>query len=132
MPCWKPALIFAFETTLATRSYVSFIKKAKEKGYKITLLYLWLPSTETAVERVAKRVKKGGHNIPNEVIHRRYYRGIGNLLNLYISLCDNWYVTNNANTMPAFIAQGGVYAEKFIIDHQNWEIIKTLANGYSK
>lgn len=59
---------FAFETTLSTRSYISFVKKAKEIGYEVTLLYFWLSSPEMAIERVAKRVSKGGHNIPTEVI----------------------------------------------------------------
>jgi predicted ABC-type ATPase len=59
---------FAFETTLSTRSYVSFVKKAKEIGHEITLLYFWLSSSEMAIERVAKRVSKGGHNIPTEII----------------------------------------------------------------
>jgi len=47
---------FAFETTLATRSYVSLIKEAKEKGYLVTLVYFWLDSPEQAIKRVAKRV----------------------------------------------------------------------------
>src|SRR5688500_19246087 len=53
---------FAFETTLSTRSYVSLIKKAQTKGYKINLLYFWLHSPDFARQRVAKRVSKGGHN----------------------------------------------------------------------
>src|SRR5690606_29723799 len=66
---------FAFETTLATRSYVSLIKRAKVKGYTIVLLYFWLDSPEQAVKRVAKRVAKGGHHIPDNVLIRRYFRG---------------------------------------------------------
>ena len=70
---------FAFETTLATRSYVSLIKKAQQAGYEVTLLYIWLSSPAMALRRVAKRVSKGGHNIPPDVIERRYFRGIKNL-----------------------------------------------------
>lgn len=73
---------FAFETTLATRSYVSFIKKARTKGYKIILLYFWLASPDFAKQRVAKRVRQGGHNIPDEIVERRYYRGISSLFTL--------------------------------------------------
>lgn len=73
---------FAFETTLATKSYVSLLKKAKASGYKITLVYFWLSSPEEAIERVATRVSKGGHHIPEEVIRRRYYAGINNLVKL--------------------------------------------------
>jgi predicted ABC-type ATPase len=72
---------FAFETTLATRSYVNLIREAKTKGYEVTLLYFWLHSPEQAKQRVAERVAKGGHNIEDDVIERRYYRGISNFLN---------------------------------------------------
>jgi Uncharacterized protein conserved in bacteria len=73
---------FAFETTLATRSYVELVKKAQEKGYEVNLLFFWLNSPEIARKWVAKRVHKGGHNIPFDVIERRYYRGIANLFRL--------------------------------------------------
>ena len=63
---------FAFETTLASRSYVKFVERAQAKGYFVTLLYFWLPTPEQAIERVATRVSEGGHNIPSDVIRRRY------------------------------------------------------------
>ena len=69
---------FAFETTLSTRSYVRLIKKAKEEGYKITLIFFWLKSVDFAIERVKSRVAKGGHDIPEAVIKRRYIRGLEN------------------------------------------------------
>src|SRR5690606_23891643 len=96
---------FAFETTLATRSYVSLIKEAKEFGYHITLVYFWLDSPEYAIKRVAKRVSEGGHNIPDHVINRRYYRGIQNLIHLYVSVCDKWMILNNMALLPEIIAQ---------------------------
>jgi predicted ABC-type ATPase len=55
---------FAFETTLAAKSYISLIKTARNLGYEVSLLYFWLSSPEFAVSRVGKRVEKGGHNIP--------------------------------------------------------------------
>lgn len=81
---------FAIETTLATRSYLSLVKRAQSLGYKVTLLYIWLDSPRTAKERVAARVVKGGHNIPEDVIERRYYRGIFNLINLFIPVVNGW------------------------------------------
>ncbi|WMJ72217.1 zeta toxin family protein [Cytophagaceae bacterium ABcell3] len=66
---------FAFETTLSTRSYVNTVKRAKESGYEVTLLYFWLNSQELAIERVKERVREGGHNIPEQVIRRRYNKG---------------------------------------------------------
>lgn len=73
---------FAFETTLSTRSYVPLILEAQKAGYEITLVFFWIDSPEFARQRVADRVSQGGHNIPPDVIERRYYRGIFNLINL--------------------------------------------------
>lgn len=80
----KAGVDFAFETTLATRSYVSLVKSAQDAGYKVTLLFIWIDSPATAMQRVAERVVKGGHNIPPEVVDRRYYRGLFNLINLSV------------------------------------------------
>jgi predicted ABC-type ATPase len=77
---------FAFETTLSTKSYINTIAEAKEKGYQITLVFFWLDTVELAIERVKTRVVEGGHNIPEEVIVRRYYAGLKNLIELYISI----------------------------------------------
>lgn len=95
---------FAFETTLSTRSYIGTIATAREKGYKVTLLFFWLHSPEQAKERVAERVSKGGHHIPDEVVERRYYRGIHNFFQLYSPVCDNWLLVDNTNSDPILIA----------------------------
>jgi len=70
---------FAFETTLSTKSYKNKVLKAKEQGYTITLLFFWLNNIELAKERVKIRVKEGGHNIPEDVIERRYLKGMAQL-----------------------------------------------------
>jgi predicted ABC-type ATPase len=113
---------FAFETTLSTRSYVSLLKKASENGYRITLLYFWLTSPDFAKERVAKRVRLGGHNIPDEVVERRYYRGISNLLNLYAPVVDKWFVIDNMNSEPNIIATGAGTEDKVILNFELWNI----------
>lgn len=94
---------FAIETTLATRSYKHLISKAKEMGFEIQLLYFWLESPEVACQRVEKRVKEGGHNIPIKVIFRRYFSGIENLFNIFIPLVDYWAIYDN-NFVPCLIA----------------------------
>ncbi len=86
---------FAFETTLATRSYVNFIELAHAHGYFVTLLYFWLPSPELAVERVASRVQQGGHHIPTDVVYRRYRNSLRNLTSLYTPVCDFWAIYDN-------------------------------------
>ena len=116
---------FAFETTLATRSYVSLVKSAKEVGYKVTLLFIWIDSPATAMQRVAERVMKGGHNIPSEIIERRYYRGLFNLINLYIPICNIWMVVNNEAIIPEPVAEGGLNIENIIINRYIWEVINS-------
>jgi predicted ABC-type ATPase len=122
---------FAFETTLSTRSYVSLVKRAKTLGYNVTLLYFWLSSPEFAIQRVAQRVEAGGHNIPEDVIMRRYYRGIYNLVNLYIPICDEWLVLESMETPAEIIAKGnGV--EKMIIKNDIWGNILTQSERHGK
>lgn len=117
---------FALETTLSTRSYVSLIHRAHELGYQVTLVYFWLRSPQVAMERVAKRVSRGGHNIPKDVIERRYYRGIKNLLELYIPICDTWFVIDNMSLSPETIAQGKREIEISIKNSDLWKSINLL------
>jgi predicted ABC-type ATPase len=119
---------FAFETTLSTKSYVSFVKKAQKKGYDVTLLYFWLSSPQMAIKRVAKRVSNGGHDIPEDVIERRYFRGIANLLKLYIPICDNWLVIDNNDLAPEIIAQGSGKLGEDIKNNDIWNDILTQGN----
>lgn len=97
---------FAFETTLSTRSYVQLIEKARNYGYTINLLFFWLSSPEQARKRVAQRVSSGGHNIPDDIVVRRYYRGIYNLINLYLPICDSWIVVDNEDIESRIIQKG--------------------------
>jgi len=119
---------FAIETTLATRSYVSLIKRAHLNGYRVSLLYFWLSSPDVAVERVAKRVANGGHHIPSDTIERRYYRGIYNLYNLYMSVCDEWTVVDNTDISPEIIAQADSVG-KTIFNNELWNKIKKDSHG---
>ena len=124
----KQGADFAFETTLSTRSYVSLIKDARQLGYEISLLYFWLDSPEHAIERVAQRVSEGGHHIPDDVVIRRYYRGVYNLVNLYIPTCDKWMVLDNMDLNPEIIAQFDEFG-KVIINHEIWSIILQRSDG---
>jgi predicted ABC-type ATPase len=96
---------FAFETTLASKSFKNTILAAKHKGYKITLLFFWLPTIDLAKERVHNRVTKGGHNIESEVIVRRYVNGIKNLFDIYIPLADIVLFVDNSGTHYEVIAK---------------------------
>ena len=87
---------FAFETTLSGTNYVKHLNSAKAKGYDIVLFFLWLDSPEQALKRVAQRVKQGGHFVPQNVIFRRYYAGIKNLLTTYLPLVDMAVIMDNS------------------------------------
>jgi len=118
---------FAFETTLATRSYAKTINKAKENGYTVTLVFFWLDSVELAIERVKTRVIEGGHNIPNMVITRRYHSGLSNLFSIYIPICDYWMIFNNSISPSELIAEGYLNKDIDIKNISTFDIIKSLS-----
>ena len=95
---------FAIETTLATKIYRNKIIEALSKGYEVILLFFWLESAKMAIDRVRTRVEEGGHNIPENVIIRRYFSGIRNLFDLYIDIVDQLIVFDSSDTLPKTIA----------------------------
>ncbi len=96
---------FAFETTLATKSYKKKILEAQSNNYNVTLLFFWLNSVELANERVKERVREGGHNIPENIIYRRYYNGINNLFTIYLPIVNEAFLFDNSEGKHIAIAQ---------------------------
>ncbi len=88
---------FAFETTLASRSFAPWLRKLSASGYRIHLLFLWLSSPELALSRVATRVQQGGHHVPEETVRRRYQRGLQNFFKLYQPIVDSWVLFDNGS-----------------------------------
>jgi predicted ABC-type ATPase len=117
---------FAFETTLASRSFVALIDEAKQAGYKVNLLYYWLDDVDLAIERVRVRVSEGGHNIARDVIVRRYYSGLKNLLTLYIYKVDFWLLVDNSKKEPEVIAEGNRQNNTVIYNNDKFSLIKRL------
>ncbi len=112
---------FAFESTLASRSYAPWIQQLKQHAYSFHLLFLWLRSPALAVRRVQERVRAGGHNVPEETVRRRYYRGISNFFNLYQRLADTWAVYDNSTLgSTALIAQGVRNTRPTIVNGKLW------------
>lgn len=109
---------FAIETTLATKSYVNLVKRAQQKGYRVSLLFFWLRSPELAILRVAERVQHGGHNIPEEVIRRRYLAGIRNLFQLFVPIVDYWDIYDNSYNPKINIAHGGFEGETIVYEEE--------------
>jgi predicted ABC-type ATPase len=95
---------FAFETTLSGRSYLKLIQQLKKQGYKVHFFFLWVDTVEVALARVKERVLKGGHDVPQPVIHRRFGRSIRNFFADYRALADSWYLFDNTGTRPELIA----------------------------
>lgn len=118
---------FAFETTLATKSYKSKIFLAREKGYNVTLLFFWLQNVNLAIERVKTRVLEGGHNIEIGVIKRRYLNGIKNLFEIYLPIADEIMIFDNSEGKHDLIAQKTMDSD---IDVLNGMKFNQLKNYY--
>ncbi len=96
---------FAFETTLSGRGYLALFRKLKKGGYRIHIVFLWLPRVELAIGRVKDRVRRGGHSVPEHDIRRRFERGVRNLLMEYHPLVDTWGLFDNSGSDPQLIAR---------------------------
>lgn len=111
---------FGFETTLAGRGYASLFRKLKDQGYQIRLFFLWLPSPEMALARVHERVLLGGHFVPDEVVLRRFSRGLGNLFGRYAPLLDSWLVFDTADRLPRLVALS-IGTDRLILDPETFD-----------
>ena len=116
---------FAFETTLATKSYRSKIFLAKEKGYNVTLLFFWLRNADLAIERVRTRVIEGGHHIETEVIRRRYINGIKNLFEIYLPIADEIMIFDNSEGKHDLIAEKTIESEIEVLNEVKFNQIKS-------
>ena len=119
---------FAIETTLATKIYVNLIKRAQQKGYQVALLFFWLNSPDLAVKRVYNRVREGGHNIPEEVIRRRYESGLQHFFTLYQPIANSWVFVDNSGQSYQIVAKGKRHISS-IVDKETWRIIQ---NSYDE
>jgi len=119
---------FAFETTASGSNYIKHLKAAKENGYEFYLVYLWLRSPEYAVNRVAQRVKQGGHHVPEEVIIRRYHSGIRNFFVHYLPLSDQALILDNSGEQEKIIAIKNKNRSLDILDTVVWKRIQRGSN----
>ena len=98
---------FAFETTLSGRSYARMIPDWQAQGYRVRLYFLSLPDPEMAIARVQNRVVEGGHNVPAEVVRRRFHAGMRNFQLIYRDLVDTWDLYDASTHVPQLIDYGG-------------------------
>lgn len=114
---------FAFETTLASRSFAPFLQPLRADGYSVHLFFLWLSSPELALARVEERVRRGGHSAPESDIRRRYSAGLANFFSLYLPLADSWRFLQNEGDQPLLVAHGnGVTGHRTILRPELWAI----------
>ena len=127
--CSRRKADFAFETTLAGKAYANLFKKLKQNGYELHLFFLWLPAVKLALARIADRVRKGGHDIPERDVRRRFARGLRNLFHTYGSLFDTWSVFDNSTGSPEqiFRTERGV-----ITVHNKLKYVKILKQAGCK
>lgn len=121
---------FAFETTLASRSFAPWLKRLNVSGYEFHLFFVWLPTAEAAIARVQERVRSGGHHVPEATVIRRFQSGLKNFFELYRPLATSWQVVNNENILtPQVIAQGIQGLTSNVGDEFLWDSILG-AHGY--
>jgi predicted ABC-type ATPase len=116
---------FAFETTLAGIVYATRIKRWKADRYRFLLAFFWLRGVSIALERVAARVASGGHGIPEDVIRKRYDRGLVNFFKVYRPLADQWLMYDNSEREPRLVATGSGDGRIEIADQSTWSTIST-------
>lgn len=97
---------FAFETTLSGLTYARQIRKWREAGYYVKLIFLSLPTVELALARIRMRVSQGGHDVPEEIVHRRFTAGLENFRNIYQKLANLWILYDNSGNQPRPIEMG--------------------------
>jgi predicted ABC-type ATPase len=110
---------FAFETTLAARTYAGCLASLRATGYEVYLYYYWLDRPELAIARVAARVQSGGHFVPDDTIRQRYSRSVKNFFDLYRRHADSWEVYDNSYGQRHLIAIGSP-DEELIADEERW------------
>lgn len=115
---------FAFETTLASRTFAPWLRELRASSHEIHLVFLWLSSAELAIERVAGRVRNGGHNIPDDVVRRRYAAGIRNLFDLYQAVTTSWVVYNSSGPQPVLVAEGLESQSERVYDMDVWATVR--------
>jgi predicted ABC-type ATPase len=120
---------FAVEATLSNRTMARRIQDAQAAGYSVHLIYLWLPTADLAVQRVAERVRNGGHDIPEDVIRRRHRKGWLNFLRLYRPIADTWHVSNNEVRGNLSLVAFGKKAEvTAVLQPELWQKILEVDN----
>jgi predicted ABC-type ATPase len=120
---------FGFETTLSGKGYVKLFGELRRKGYSLNLYYLWIPEVSLALKRIADRVRMGGHNIPVEVVRRRFAKGLNNLMGIYMDLVDYCAIFDNSSSAPRMVFERAEEKDAIILPDTYERILRMLEEG---
>lgn len=119
---------FAFEATLASQTLARRLERLSANGYRVHVVYLWLPTVDLALARVAERVRVGGHHVPDDAVRRRFVRGRERFFTRYRLVADTWRVYDASPVGgPQLVAAGGRGKATRVRDRDAW---LAAAQGY--
>jgi predicted ABC-type ATPase len=108
---------FIIETTLSGRTWKNYFENARARGFEVTIFFIYLDSADTCVARVRERVRRGGHDVPEADVRRRFTRSCNNFWKIYRKIADHWAVVYNSGGGPVEVAFG--YREEFTVTDEN-------------
>lgn len=120
---------FAFESTLSSRTFLPFLTRLKLQGYHVAIYFFALNSSRLAVRRVRHRVALGGHDVPTDVVVRRFGRSLHNFSSLYTEVADEWMMFDNSSGTTARLIAQFVGGRTTIEDNALWLKLQTLAHA---
>ena len=123
---------FAFETTLSGTTFLASIDRWRAAGYTIRIVYLWLTSPGVAIDRVRRRVNQGGHSVPDDVVRRRYERGLANFAQRYRHAADRWHLYDNTDPLDRRVVALGRVGALDVVDAERWEEFQRAVGRISR
>ena len=120
---------FAFESTLSSRTFAPFLRTLKSQGYVVAIYYFSLANAQLAVRRVKLRVSMGGHDVPGDVVKRRFGRSLSNFFTLYAPLADEWTLFDNSSSPRALTVAAKSADRLTVTETQTWLKLQKLSNS---
>ncbi len=122
---------FAFESTLSSRTFAPFLKSLRTQGYRVAIYYFSLPNAQLAVRRVKLRVALGGHDVPADVVRRRFGRSLANIFELYAPIASTWAVFDNSRPPQASLVATQEEAGPLTVkEPQTWLKLQKIASQH--
>ena len=119
---------FAFESTLSSRTFAPFLRDLKARGYRVAIYYFSLANAQLAVRRVKLRVALGGHDVPTDVVRRRFGRSLSNFFSLYAPLASRWAMFDNSKSPHARLVATNEGDNLTITETSTWLKLQKIAN----